>query len=236
MSKDTTSRLNAAPVDAVEYIVGSLADTKSDGDYEAVFIAAVGKAGEVVFYGTCENSTLTRPLQGFATLHAITPLKALVEILSDRSGTTATDFFANGGYAPPVKWVDKSPDARSLDPADTPASILAKLSSQAIYVSVPAEWLPTTWLVCAKSSEGWGDCSDITRAASVVDTSQALALLVRISFDPGTGYDLVLKHGAGFDAKRRPLVAIGAETAARQDSIRVVVLGTVDNPKAEVFT
>jgi hypothetical protein len=34
-------------------------------------------------------------------------------------------------------------------------------------------------------------------AASVVETSQQLALLVHIAFDPGTGYDLVLKDGAG---------------------------------------
>jgi len=115
-----------------------------DHDGQVLFAMVVGKDGEVAFAGECQRSALTDPL---LARFDEDPAK-----IRDLVGLVGPGLEAAVLEAPPdpVK-------VSVLNPEDTEAEVLAKLTLVTVRLDVPAEWSgPAT--ICTRVAEGWNDC------------------------------------------------------------------------------
>jgi hypothetical protein len=230
---NAASRLDGAEAStAGPFIVGT--GTQPDGGAYVRFLAEVLLNDDLAFVGDCEFETLTYPLRTYAASHGLSPLSLLEDILRSPSGDVATSFFASTEGSPTQKkesWSKTPPSLRSISPEDTPISTFKSFASQLVVVSAPASWADTGWLVCARSSEGWGECADLSGANSPQSTATTLTVHFMAYFDTGTGYEIVLKDGPDLAAPAKHLSTIDAGAANAEGPSSVSLGGTVTDPK-----
>jgi hypothetical protein len=218
--------------DSGRFIVG--VDANELGDRIVTYLALQTSADEIAFVGTCEYETLTRPLQVYADAHSMSQADLVLEVLKNPSGTTASAFFSGGTSQTTIPWTQRDPSQRVIDPADTPKQIFDRLGVQTVIAEVPTGWADAGWVLCARSSEGWGECSDISAAASLGGSNGTLRLTMRAYFDAGASYEVVLKQGDSLDGSVRVLTAVDPGTASKGASVGLTASGTLSAPTAVV--
>jgi hypothetical protein len=159
----------------------------------------------------CSPSLITAPLLAYLEHLDPTDGRAVTEALISRDPAVLADFlewyqsYLHETEPEPLAWTDLPPDQRSVDVEDTPAEILATVSSLEIFIEVPDEWADWAVSFCGRSDLGHLGC---TLAQTGTNSFPVLV-------DPAKGFDLILlDESARFGSDIATLVSVTPETVA----------------------
>ena len=176
--------------------------------------------GSLAFVGTCAYLAETEPVEAFAQAErakgaALSTSQIFERILSDPHGQFAQDFLRPP--ARPTPWTDLPPDQRSLDPQETPTSILNQLEPFHFELIVPAGWQTMSERLCTLSAEGWNQCY---RLAGMPRGQVALMLIGYCS--PGERVQLLVLNGQRYTSPRTVAAHLSCQelTASTPVSLR----------------
>lgn len=161
--------------------------------------------GSIQVAGPCDPApeTIRLFLQDYAAAFAPDePMDVIRRLVQSESvGKTIDDWI--GGE--PVRWEDRSPATRQIDPEDTPSEIFDTLTLVNVYVDLPAAWRTGNTL-CARTELGWSECISLDSSEIAVDARLNISVYVDESSDRSLEF-WILDPDADLS---NPLVQLGA--------------------------
>ena len=124
----------------------------------AVVIALFAPNNEAVFLTPCSNRVWTNPLNTVARSSASPSVVEFVRRVVDPASPEAaylSEKIPPITDSPITPWEETDPTIRILDPVETPAEVLAKLTQVPVLLRVPATWADLNAVICLRIELGW---------------------------------------------------------------------------------
>ena len=212
--------LRASLADAIQGEIARGTDSFYFGvnvEGEGRVIAANGD--DVYFLGNCTGVIYDEMVRRAVIGSSYSSGREIVEglLVGDAAAEKALE-----APAPP-DWYSLSPDARTLDPFDTPSEVLDRLRVVTIQFEVPDSWAVAGWSVCTEDLEGLNECGLTTLKPEI----ELLAYTT-----PGTDLTVSVVND---DGDRRPIGFIAANDIADYDGEGVILVNlSGETPDAAV--
>lgn len=208
----------------------------ASGSAPPAFLAAALPDGSLQFIGECADATATDPFAAVvATANSHGDPRSASELFEamvmDPHGPEAQLL---NNEVEPLGWEELDAAERSLDPEETPTSVLAGLSKFSIVIEMPESWRESTVRICTRTSLGWNECvlpSGVPAGAPMVLTGY---------YESREPVDVMLLGGDRFTSPSG-VVATLSPDQLQQETVKLVgsntasLEGALQDPNIRIF-